>query len=391
MKSMILMMLALCMSITTMHAQWEKSSGLAADTIHALTMDPDSPGTVYAGTERGVFVSKDNGGSWSMINNGLKYAKVSSIAGKNGLLLAGSWERSGLIRRIRDPLPSGDVSLSIDGGKNWNSVKNRLTARGASALAPCSSGFLAATYEDGIFRTTDTGATWTLVSPKKSFYHLTSAPCGLFAASHHESYRSQDDGLTWQLMDLGKKCSFISGIACTGNTIYIAADTIRETHHSGMIMGGEAVSVLLRSTDAGGHWSALYLPKRPRLHGIYAFGDTLLALFFSSDPSQGGFTSHSIQRNGPLVVEKGGISLREADPSPTSSEEPVTDSAEGPAGIHVSIDGGRTWTVVNEGFPVTHISVLTLRDGYVFAGTYIAGLFRRSMSELIAAAKAGRK
>jgi hypothetical protein len=392
MRKLTLSLLALCLSMTMLHAQWEKPSGITADKIHSIAMDPDAPGTVYAATERGVFVTKDNGESWAMMNDGLKYNDVWSIAEKNGLLLAGSWEPGSLLpRKISDPLPRGDVSLSVDGGKNWNSLKNGLTARGVSALAPCSSGFLAATYDDGIFRTTDTGATWTLVSPKKSFYHLTSAPCGLFAVSHHDAYRSQDDGQTWQRMDLGKKCSFISCIACTGSAIYVAADSVIETHHSGMITGEEAISVLLRSTDAGGHWSTLQIPKMPRLHGIYAFGDTLIALFFSSDPSQGGFTSHSLERSGPLVVVPDGIALREADPPAGSGEEAVSDTAEGPAGIHVSIDGGRTWTVVNEGLPVTHSSVLTVRDGYVFAGPHIAGLFRRPWSELVASVKAGRK
>jgi hypothetical protein len=393
MKTMTLSLLALCLSITTLHAQWEKSSGLTALAIHALAVDPDAPGTLYAGTERGLYISKDTGRGWIMANNGLKYNEVWSIAAKNGRLLAGSFET------VEHGLPTGDVSLSTDGGRNWTSIdggrywtdaNKRMAAHGALALGFCRSGFLAATSY-GIFLTTDTGATWSLApgSPRKEFVYFASTPCGLFAGSHFDGpYRSQDDGVSWRKMDVSVKWTNLTGITCTGNTIYVTGWTTTEIHEPG-VTGQRFGSAIFRSTDAGEHWSELPIPPALIIEGIHAAGDTLIATFDSSDPSQGGINVVSIQFPKPLVIEQGGISIAEAEPSVESHDKEVTDSTEGPAGVHVSIDGGKTWMVVNDGLPVTNISSLAVRDGYVFAGTYIAGLYRRPLAELVAAARAG--
>ena len=40
-------------------------------TVRALAIDPSTPTTLYAGTERGVYKSTDGGDTWAGVNNGL--------------------------------------------------------------------------------------------------------------------------------------------------------------------------------------------------------------------------------------------------------------------------------------------------------------------------------
>jgi hypothetical protein len=56
--------------------------------VRALAADGTS---LYAGTERaGVFVSPDNGTTWTAVNKGLTNLKVLSLAVKGTALLAGT-------------------------------------------------------------------------------------------------------------------------------------------------------------------------------------------------------------------------------------------------------------------------------------------------------------
>ncbi len=57
-----------------------KSSGLANTHITVLAINPSDPSTIYAGTDGGVFESTDGGENWSVINSGLTNTHVTSLA-----------------------------------------------------------------------------------------------------------------------------------------------------------------------------------------------------------------------------------------------------------------------------------------------------------------------
>jgi uncharacterized protein (TIGR03437 family) len=48
--------------------------------VHYLLADPDLSGTVFAGTELGVFVTTDNGATWNPLASGLPYVSVTGLA-----------------------------------------------------------------------------------------------------------------------------------------------------------------------------------------------------------------------------------------------------------------------------------------------------------------------
>ena len=62
-------------------ASWRAAnSGLTNLTIQSLAVDPQAPSILYAGTNDGIFKSTDGGASWTAVNTGLANASVLALA-----------------------------------------------------------------------------------------------------------------------------------------------------------------------------------------------------------------------------------------------------------------------------------------------------------------------
>ncbi|MEM7482120.1 MAG: glycosyl hydrolase [Acidobacteriota bacterium] len=74
---------------------WTKiTGGIPEDQFtRALRADPDRPGLLYAGTERGVWVSFDDGGSWQSLQLELPEVPITDLAVKEGDLVAATQGR----------------------------------------------------------------------------------------------------------------------------------------------------------------------------------------------------------------------------------------------------------------------------------------------------------
>jgi hypothetical protein len=62
-------------------------------------------------------------------------------------------------------------------------------------------------------------------------------------------------------------------------------------------------------------------------------------------------------------------------------------------GVYLSMDNGASWTSVSSGLSYYLCMTLAVYDGYLFAGTNFAGVWRRPLSEMIgtAAAQSSRR
>src|SRR2546428_2338945 len=128
------------------------TNGPEGGTISALAIDPQSPGTVYAGTLfDGVFKSTDGGGHWSGINAGLTDLHVQALA-------IGAQTPTTLYAGTR----YSGVFKSTDGGGSWNAVLSYHV--GALAIDPKTPTTDYAGNEYSVYRSTDGGATWSTTS-----------------------------------------------------------------------------------------------------------------------------------------------------------------------------------------------------------------------------------
>src|SRR5215472_15076349 len=104
------------LSIGTLYSQvgnWINVGPLGGS-FYTLAADPQNPGVIYAGTDTGVFKSKDRGASWN--NSGLNGFGVAA-------LIVDPQNSSILYARATGPDIDGDpirILKSIDGGASWN-------------------------------------------------------------------------------------------------------------------------------------------------------------------------------------------------------------------------------------------------------------------------------
>ena len=67
--------------------QWQKTNGPFCGNIRCFSSDGTN---ILTGTERGgVYLSKDNGGSWTEINSGITNLNIRLVAIRDSLLFAG--------------------------------------------------------------------------------------------------------------------------------------------------------------------------------------------------------------------------------------------------------------------------------------------------------------
>lgn len=160
---------------------WTKATqGLADLSIWSLTISGQN---VLAGTEaHGVFISKDGGLSWAATN--LKNARVDSLAANGDTALAGT---------------EGDgVSISTDAGLTWRNITKGIPDTFVLAVGFKGATIFAASFEHGIYRSTDNGQVWTKVNDTPGLRVFASVSGSIFASGNGGGpLSSQSAGMSW--------------------------------------------------------------------------------------------------------------------------------------------------------------------------------------------------
>ena len=186
----VLLMLVILFSINQSTAQWVQTSGPNITVQSLAVIDKN----LFAGTENGVFLTTNNGTSWTKVNTGLADTGISALASIGTNLFAST---------------SSGVFLTTNNGTGWKQVNNGLTATSIRSLATVGTSLFASTFGSGIFVTTDNGSNW--ISANGSVFQnayvalLAGAGTSIFAATTSDNiiYRSTDNGATWQKADSG--------------------------------------------------------------------------------------------------------------------------------------------------------------------------------------------
>lgn len=191
-------------------ANWNQvsSEGLCS---HVFDME-EVGDVVFAGTDCGVYASLDEGLNWNHVSRASFESPVNAIAvdaGRN--IFAASTFGMYVLPTSTDPLHDPWQARGLS-GKNVTSV-----------TASADGGIFAATTTDGVYASTDLGATWRLTSLRMTGVQtLAASPAGdVFAGVHGGIYRSTDQGLTWNFADIDP--SYTYAIATGENGIMYAA------------------------------------------------------------------------------------------------------------------------------------------------------------------------
>ncbi len=226
----------LVLFVVNINAQWVQTNYRYINpAVTTLIQIPSENGRkdLVAGTwGNGIFISTDNGISWTAINNGLTSLAVATILHSEADLFAGTWQ---------------GVFISTDSGSTWNEINTGLGNKNVRALEIIDNNLFAGTEGGGIYLSTNKGTSWTAVNNGMGIsyvYDLIAMPNGtdstyLFAGTSWGIYLSSNLGSDWTLIN--SDLPYVTSFAANGQNLFV-----------GTYLGGVHIS-----TNFGADWSPI--------------------------------------------------------------------------------------------------------------------------------------
>lgn len=243
---------------------------LVTGAIHAIAPHPTNAAILYIGAVNGGIWRTTNATaanpSWVALGDDLPSQSIGALAfdptdASRNTLVAGTGRWSNFAQRGDDEI---GVYRTTDGGASWTVLGGAtLLGRKVSAVAARGAVLLAATTS-GLYRSTNTGATWTLTSgtgnlPAGSMPALTADPsstqrfyAGVLNASPR-ILRSGDNGASWTDVTTG-----ITGLSASTSSFRIAVGPTGVVYVA--VINGGTLAGVFRSANQGANWTAMDVP-----------------------------------------------------------------------------------------------------------------------------------
>lgn len=265
------------------------------------------------------------------------------------------------------------VFRSTDGGGSWTQINNGLLDIHVYSLVINSSGHIfAGTSGNGIirsvYRSTDNGENWSQVNfgmeNTNPIYSLAVNSNGdIFSGTNGDGvFRSQDNGASWTKINSGLTDLSVMSLAINS---------------SGDIFAGTAIDGIFRSTNNGDNWTPV---NNGLTHtNVWSLAVNSSGHIFAGSFSYGGGVFRSTDNGGSWTqVNTGLTELRVLSLAVNSSGHIFAGTVDG---VFRSIDNGSSWTPVNSGLTETFVYALAPNaSDQIFAGTNGNGVFRSAES-----------
>ncbi len=241
-------------------AHWENlTRGMAPSAqVRTIAIHPDNPNVIFAGTQRGVYRSKDRGDNWERMNltEGRVVWSLKFHPGDPNTMFLGT--------------EGSEIFKSVDGGENWeyqatisnpDSVQMAFATRilGLAIEADSPDHMYAALEVGGAARSSDGGKSWRIVNRNFAgdvdLMDLHGVAVGgsdsssVFISNRVGVWRTRDRGENWENLEFDKysPIKYSRGVQAdptNSNTLYACV---------GMNFGSEEGGVL-RTTNLGDTW-----------------------------------------------------------------------------------------------------------------------------------------
>ncbi|MBI4789506.1 MAG: AAA family ATPase [Chloroflexi bacterium] len=369
---------------------------LANQLILALLIDSQTPSIIYAGTTTTVFKSENGGDSWTDIGQDLRGVQVWSLAltDDGSALYAAtdtgvyaSPDRGAHWARASEGLPEGARSqaLAINArgffvgttqglfrstdGVLWNAASGVVSGMLVRPILadPNQPDRLFAMTAQGLAKSSDAGATWTLITNGPGDAQILSIAFGdgnsVFVGTARGVLKS-DDGATWQLLNTGLTSSSIFSLILSPTT----PDTLLAATRFGLEVSRDH-GVTWRQAQGLTDPYILSLAVDPRAPQILYAGTWGSSLFISQD-SGATFTrlTANLANNAPI----GSLAILH----PTANATTIVAGTLG-SSVYRSSNNGQTWTAQAAGLgSVARVTALAFAPpSTLYAGTD-RGVFR---------------
>ena len=282
-------------------------------------------------------VTTDGGRSWTAPGLAPGVNAIAGPASQPGVLYAGT---------------AGGIYKSVDSGATWSVLPSAPSAAtGALVVDPVNPQTLIAATEQGVFRSMDGGATWSVSYPAPSgstigepnLFVDPAKPGTLFASLNYLLYRSVDGGQTWtRLTELPVEAISLAFDPANPDIVYVAAWTIG----------------VYRSIDGGDSWKRMAdLPVTFSRSAIAASASALLVatargVMRSTD---GGFH----WRPTPIAVAADVVAV---DPDKPLHVYAAADQ------VYASADGGASWSPLLA-TPAHSVATIAITPSALFIGS----------------------
>jgi photosystem II stability/assembly factor-like uncharacterized protein len=249
---------------------WTRASvrvGMHSDAIvKALLPDPHRPGTVWAGTDLGLYRTENNGAAWQLLDTPMSGAMVWSLA-------VDPVDANVMFAGTGTPSTPG-IFRSVDAGKTWTRLPVDIAAEcpnvgiprpTAIAIDPVDRRHVWVGLEvDGVRHSADGGETWTRINgqiPNPDVHHvlvIAGPPKTVFTVVNDDVWRSLDDGATWQPARAREvfPWHYPRSIAVKPDDPKTVFVTLGDSTPG-------RIGTVMRSRDAGATWQSVSLPVPP--------------------------------------------------------------------------------------------------------------------------------
>lgn len=356
--------------------------------LNCVRVDPTNPGTLWVGSASGgLWKSTNAGTSWTTNTDELPSLGVTDIvidpANTAVMYIATGDGDAG------DTYSVG-VLKSTDGGTTWNTTGLNWTVTQTRRISrllmhPSNANLLIAAASNGIHKTTNGGTSWTQVSSTSNFRDMEfkpGAPSTMYASrSNGQVFRSTNTGDSWTLLS--------GGIPTTGGRVALGVTPANPEYVYALYAAssGGGFSAFYRSTDGGTTWSAM--STTPNLLGWDVNG--------GDTGGQGSYDlAVAVSQTNPDEVYTGGVNnWKSMDGGATWSIITMWYGGAGPAEVHAdqhdlyfvpgtntlyagndggiyrSTNGGSTWSWLGTGLKTTQfykLGISQTNPGVLIAG-----------------------
>lgn len=355
-------------------------------------------GRYWVATNAGVYSSTTGTGNWTLVN-ALGTDEHVAIAGTNNTLFTATHVFYEGIRKTTD-------------GTNWQNSNHGFAGTRAETVHSHNGLLFGASYERGLQRSNDNGATWTRIQPSPVpplFYSTSLITVGneLLQCGYSRVFRSNDNGTSWTSYVAGMPAIFNANTMwLSGNDIYLACyegvyksnsfgpwskitTSITDVQFEHAIKSGNRIiavgrrtinfedfGVVMFSDNEGANWTEVSTQFNFTAYsGAYRIhlvdGNLLVAaagdIWMSTDNGQNFMlmTSDMDFLNGGKFMTNGPYTFFTTN-----------------NGLFVSPDGGYTWTDVTENLWSRGVHDIAMHDGNLFAGTEWSGIWTRDLNTI---------
>jgi photosystem II stability/assembly factor-like uncharacterized protein len=376
--------------------------------IVAVAANPKNAATIFIGAaDGGIWRTRDRGAHWTSVSDDLPIQAMGAIAidpVDTNVVYAGTGEAS-FAQRTFD---GGGMFKSTDGGDTWRAIGESTLppfARAADiVINPSDPRILYCAIPDGVrdsaheglWRSVDAGATWTLVldgrmtdvvlSPAdpRVLYTVSSKVFGGGTAPRYGLFKSVDGGDSWAKLDVGVTDSLMGrtsiGIcASQPEVLYVGVSQVTSADRTFLIG-------VYKTTDAGGTWTKCDVPYDYMVsQGWY---DNILGVNpLNPDVAYAGGVSLLVTRDGGRTWERvpdqgvGGIVHVDQHAIDFAADDPHTVYLGNDGGFFVGTGDGRSWEKRDRGLSITQFiggAMPPATDAMLFGGTQDNGTLQSS-------------